>query len=187
MIARTANGIRLAIHNTGTTIVAGLRHISLASTSLFVLAIAWLLVAGWINYVQPQQFDLKAYERYQEKLADCHELFTSEARYDCVAKAMIGQDQMNFGKALTVFLPPLILVFGYYILREIRESRREREHAALAEKRSRDQILKMRAEMRAERAAAIAAAKAMLGHEDEQHVHNPHVVLDSLRSPGNHA
>jgi hypothetical protein len=185
MIARTANGIRVALHNAGATIVASLRHISLVSISLFVLAIAWLLIAGWINYIHPQQFDLKAYERYQDRLAVCRELESSEARYNCVAQVMIGQDQMNFGKALIVFLPPLILIFGHYILREIRTSRREREHAILAERRSRDQILKMRVQMRAERAAAAAAAKAMLGHDD-QHVHNPHITMGPIR-PNKHA
>lgn len=185
MIAQTAHSIRLALHNTGTAIVAGLRHISLASVSLFVLAVAWLVIAGWFNYIRPHQFDLKAYEQYQEKLADCRELSTSEARYNCVAQAMIGQDQMNFGKALIVFGPPLILIFGHYIVREIRANRREREHARLAEKRSRDQILQMRAQMRAERAAAAAAAKAMLGRED-QHVHNPHIAMGPIR-PSKHA
>jgi hypothetical protein len=187
MIIRTADRIRISLHETGTAIVAGLRHISFVSMSLFFLAMAWLTIAGWINYIRPEPFDLKSYERYQAQIASCRELETPEARYNCVAQALIAKDQVNFGKAMIVFVPPLILIFGHYIVREVRAGRREREHARLAEKRSRDQILKMRAQMRAERAAAAAAAKAMLGHDDEdRHLHNPHAGLNPLR-PGKRA
>jgi hypothetical protein len=183
MFAHTAKNIQLGLHEIGAHIAAGLRHVSFTSILLFVTATAWLIGAGWWNYVRPQQFDLKAYERYQDQLADCRELNTSESRYNCVAETLIGRDQTNFGRAMIVFLPPLVLLFGHYILREIRVGRREREHAALAERHAREQILKMRAEMRAERAAAAEAAKAMIGREDDRNLHGPHAALLSHGQP----
>lgn len=169
MLVRTAKNIQLGLHETGAYVAAVLRQISITSLLLFVMAAGWLIGAGWWNYVRPQEFDPKAYERYQEQLADCRELNTSEARYNCVAEALIGRDQMNFGKAMFVFLPPLGLLFGHYILREIRANRREREHAAMAERHAREQILKMRAELRAEREAA--AARALIEQEEDKHLH----------------
>jgi len=147
--------------------VAPIRGVSPAAVLTFALALAWLSATGWWNYVRPQEFDAKAFERYQEEVANCRELRTSEARYDCVVKAMIRRDHVNFGTAMLVFLPPILLVFGHYIWREVRTNMREREHARLAEQRSRQQLSRFRREMIEERAAA-RATRALLEEEARQ-------------------
>ena len=121
----------------------------------FALALAWLMGAGWWNYVRPHEFDAKAYDRYREEVANCRELGTSEARYDCVAQAMIRRDRVNFGTAMLVFLPPILLVLGHYIWREVGANLREREHARLAEQHSRRHLSRFRREMMEARAAAV--------------------------------
>ena len=182
MLLQTAKTIGDGLHAAHLHALARLRRIPLTSIIVFAVAIAWLIGAGWWNYIRPQEFDLKGYERYQEDLAACRELKTSEARYDCVAQALIGRDQINFGKTIVVFLPSFALIMGYYLWREIRASRREREHARLAEQRARSQVSKFRQEMRAERAAAAAKGK----FDDtvvSDHSHGPHaVVFDRARS-----
>jgi hypothetical protein len=130
------DGIR-ALHELGRRAIARLQRVPLGAVLTFTVALAWLLAAGWWNYMRPQDFDAKAYARYQEQVAQCRELKTSEGRYDCVVQSMIHRDQANFGTAMFVFLPPILLIFGHYLWREIRASMREREHARRAEERSR--------------------------------------------------
>jgi hypothetical protein len=66
-----------------------------------------------------------------------------------------------------VFLPPILLVFGHYVLREIRANIRDREHARLAEQRARRQLSEFRRDIIAERAAA-KATRALLDEEARQ-------------------
>lgn len=170
------DGIR-ALHELGRRAIARLQRIPLAATLTFAVALAWLVAAGWWNYVRPQDFDAKAYERYQEEVAKCRELKTSEARYDCVVQSMIHRDQVNFGTAMFVFLPPIFLIFGHYLWREIRTNMREREHARRAEQRSRRQLSKLRQDMMEERAAAKAAQALVKSAEAEHgfdHGHRAH-------------
>jgi hypothetical protein len=175
MLLQTARTIGDGLHAAHHRAMAGLRLIPLASIIVFGVAIAWLIGAGWWNYVRPQEFDLKSYERYQEQLAECRELKTSEARYDCVAQALIGRDQINFGRTIVVFLPSFALIMGYYLWREIQAGRREREHARLAEQHARQQVSKFRQEMREERAAV--AAHGLNENTMGRHVHGPHAAL----------
>jgi signal transduction histidine kinase len=161
------DGIR-ALHELGRRAIARLQRVPLGAVLTFTVALAWLLAAGWWNYMRPQDFDAKAYARYQEQVAQCRELKTSEGRYDCVVQSMIHRDQANFGTAMFVFLPPILLIFGHYLWREIRASMREREHARRAEERSRRQLSKLRQEMTEERAAA-QAAQALVKSAEEEH------------------
>jgi uncharacterized protein HemX len=175
MLLQTAKTIGDRLHVAHERAMVGLRRLPLASIIVFGVAIAWLAGAGWWNYIRPQEFDLKSYERYREQLADCRELSTSEARYDCVAQALIGRDQTNFGKTIVVFLPSLSLIMGYYLWREVQAGRREREHARLAEQLARRQVSKFRQEMRKELADATAHnANENTMHE---HAHGPHAAL----------
>ena len=179
MLQKAANHIGARFIRVRTDAVAALRRLPLTAVLLFGLALVWMATAGWWNYVRSTPFDASAYEHFQEEVAKCRELKTSEARYNCVAEAMIGRDQANFAKSLFVFLPPLGLMFGYYIVREMRAARREREHAAMAERHAREQILKMRAKMRAERAAAEAAHAE---NENAEPHHGPRgVLIDQMR------
>jgi hypothetical protein len=163
----TIGGAFRALHGRGAHALVFLHRISPAAALVFALALAWLVAAGWWNYVRPRDFDAKAYERYQEEVARCRELGTSEARYDCVATAMIRRDHVNFGTAMLVFLPPLLMIFGRYIWREVRAGAREREHARLAELHARQHLSRYRREMLADRAAA-KAARALLDEEARQ-------------------
>jgi hypothetical protein len=156
-----------AAHGLGVHALTIVRRVSPATALALVLALAWLLAAGWWNYVHPRDFDAKAYEHYQEEVARCRELGTSEARYDCVATAMIRRDHANFGTAMLVFLPPILLMLGRYIWREIQANAREREHARLAELHARQHVSRYRREMLAERAAA-RATRALLEEEARQ-------------------
>lgn len=165
--ARTIGDGFRSLHALGGRVVASARRLHPATALVFALALGWLAATGWWNYVRPHDFDAKAYERYQEEVANCREFKTSEARYDCVAKALIRRDHVNFGTALFVFLPPLLLLFGRYIWREVRANMREREHARLAEERSRRNLSKYRREMLEERAAA-RAARALIEEEARQ-------------------
>ncbi|MGE5539165.1 MAG: hypothetical protein ACM30I_11140 [Gemmatimonas sp.] len=135
--------------------MARIRRMPVGTIVVFAVALAWIGTSGWLTFVRPQPFDDRAYERYQEEVAMCRELRTSEARYDCVARALIGRDQQNFGRSLFVFVPPFMLLIGRYVWREVRATMREREHARLAELRSRQHLSKMRQEMLGERAAHI--------------------------------
>lgn len=127
---------------------------------VFFVAAVWLAYGSWLNYIRPQEFDLKAYERYQEQVTQCRALRTSEARYDCVAQSLIGRDRVNFGTAMVVFLPPLLLILGHYVWMEVRANMREREHARHAEEVARQQLSRFRRELREERAAALARVQA---------------------------
>jgi len=170
------DGIR-ALHGLGRRAMARLQRVPLAATLTFAVALAWLVAAGWWNYIRPHDFDAKAYARYQEEVAKCRELKTSEGRYDCVVQAMIHRDQVNFGTAMFVFLPPILLIFGHYLWREVRANMREREHARLAEERSRRQLSKMRQDMMEERAAAKATQALVKAAEAEHgldHGHRAH-------------
>ena len=183
MLLQTAKTIGNGLHAAHIRAITGIRRIPLTPIILYGAAIAWLLAAGWWNYVRPQEFDLKSYERYQEQLAECRELNTSEARYNCVAQALISRDQINFGKGMLVFLPSIALVMGYYLWREVQTGRREREHARLAEQHAHQQVSKFRQEMRKERAAAMAVEKAHNENEADDHPHGPHAaLLNHLRS-----
>jgi hypothetical protein len=157
---RTAQGV-------GVHALTVIRRVSPATALALVLALAWLLAAGWWNYVRPRDFDAKAYERYREEVARCRELGTSEARYDCVATALIRRDHANFGTAMVVFLPPMLLVLGRYIWREVQANARDREHARLAELHARQHVSRYRREMLAEH-AATRAARALLDEEARQ-------------------
>jgi len=174
MVFQTAKAIGNGFHAARVRVLAGLRQLPLAPIVLFGAAVIWLIAAGWWNYIRPQEFDLKSYERYQEQLVQCRELKTSEARYDCVAQALISRDQTNFGKTVVVFLPSFTLIVGYYLWREIRASRREREHARLAELRAHQQVSKYRQDMRNERAAA---EKAHNENTINERAHGPHAAL----------
>jgi hypothetical protein len=170
MLTRTAVTIGSAYrtaHGLGVHALTILRRVSPATALALILALTWLLAAGWWNYVRPRDFDAKAYERYQEEVARCRELGTSEARYDCVATAMIRRDHANFGTAMLVFLPPILLVLGRYIWSEVRANAREREHARLAELHARQHVSHYRREMLAERAAA-RSTRALLEEEARQ-------------------
>jgi hypothetical protein len=163
--AKTIGGAFRALRGLGARAFAITRRVSPATALVFAAAVVWLLAAGWWNYVRPRDFDAKAYERYQEEeVARCRELTTSEARYDCVASAMIRRDHANFGTAMLVFLPPILLVFGRYLWREVRAGAREREHARLAELHARQHLSRYRREMLADRAAA-QATRALLNEE----------------------
>lgn len=174
MVFQTAKDISDNFHAAAARAIASLRLLPLAPMVLFSTAAIWLIGAGWWNYIRPQEFDLNRYERYQEQLAECREMKTSEARYDCVAQALIGRDQTNFGTTMIVFLPPFALFMSYFLWREIQTNRREREHARLAEQRARAQVSKFRQDMRNERAAA---EKAHNENTLDEHAHGPHAAL----------
>jgi hypothetical protein len=184
--ARAISGGFRALGELGAHAVAHLRRTPIAAVLVFCLALAWLSAAGWWSYIRPQEFDAKAYERYQEDVAACRELRTSEARYDCVAQAMISRDHANFGTAMFVFLPPIILVFGHYLWREIRSNMREREHARRAEQRSRQHLSTLRKEMIEEHAAAKAAQALIAGAKSEHEAHRGPSDPDAARHHGAH-
>jgi hypothetical protein len=158
MLTRAARTIGGGFRGFGAQ-AARIRRAAPLAALTFALALSWLIGTGWWNYVRPHEFDAKAYEHYREEVANCRELDTSEARYDCVAQAMIRRDRVNFGTAMLVFLPPILLVFGHYVWREARATVRERERARRAEQHSRQHLSKFRSEMIGERAAAIARAR----------------------------
>jgi hypothetical protein len=173
-----------ALGELGAYAIAHLRRTPIAAALVFCVALAWLGAAGWWNYVRPQDFDAKAYEHYQEDVAKCRELRTSEARYDCVARAMIDRDHANFGTAMFVFLPPIILVFGHYLWREIRSNMREREHARRAEERSRRQLSTLRKEMIEDHAAAKAAQALVADAKSQHEAHRGPSDPDAARHHG---
>jgi len=153
---KTIGGGYHAAKELGLRAAVRIRRLPIITVLAFAFAALWLIVAGWSAYIRPEPFDLTAYERYQEEVAKCRELKTSESRYDCVAQALIGRDRTNFGKAMFVFLPPLLMILGHYIWLEVRANMREREHARHAEERARMQLSRLRQEMREQRAAAQA-------------------------------
>jgi hypothetical protein len=160
LVARTIGDVIRALREAGAPAIARIHRVPPATALVFLVAALWLAVGCWIDYIRPQPFDLKAYQRYQEEVANCRELDTSEARYDCVAQTLIGRDRVNFGKAMFVFLPPLLLILGHYVWLEVQAGMREREHARHAEEMARQQLSRYRREMQAERAAALARAQA---------------------------
>ena len=74
MWLQTARTISDRLHAAHDRAIAGLRRIPIRSILVFATAIAWLVGAGWWNYVRTQEYDFKSYERYQEQLAECREL-----------------------------------------------------------------------------------------------------------------
>jgi hypothetical protein len=156
-VTRTIDGTLHALRDFGARTIVRTRRLPIGTVLVFLVAAVWLAIGSWLNYIRPQEFDLKAYERYQEQVAACRALKTSESRYDCVAQSLISQDRTNFGKAMTVFLPPLLLILGHYVWMEVCANIREREHARHAEETARRQFSRFRRDMREERAAALAA------------------------------
>jgi hypothetical protein len=179
----TIGGAFRALGRLGDRVFAFARRVSPATALVFAAALVWLLAAGWWNYVRPRDFDANDYERYQEEVTRCRELATSEARYDCVATAMIRRDHANFGTAMLVFLPPILLVLGRYMWREIRAGAREREHARLAELHARQHLSRYRREMLADRAAA-QATRALLDEEARlRRIYDPRAVDPQAGAP----
>ncbi|HET9149887.1 MAG TPA: hypothetical protein VFO61_05330 [Alphaproteobacteria bacterium] len=192
LVARTIGDVIRTLREAGAPAIARICRVPPATALVFLVAALWLAVGCWIDYARPQQFDLKAYQRYQEQVANCRTLDTSEARYDCVAQTLIGRDRMNFGTAMIVFLPPLLLILGHYVWLEVQAGMREREHARHAEEMARQQLSRYRREMQAERAAALARAHAhpesVASHPAVPPSHaGPHGVEHSGDAPEAHA
>lgn len=173
LVTRAIDDAIRTLREAGAPVLARIRRVHPATALVFLVAALWLGYGCWLDYVRPQQFDLKAYQRYQEEVAKCRELDTSEARYDCVAQTLIGRDRTNFSTAMIVFLPPLLLILGHYVWLEVQAGMREREHARHAEAMAHQQLSRYRREMRAERAAALARAQAHPESAASDHVASP--------------
>jgi hypothetical protein len=139
--------------------VARARRLPVGTIVFILVALAWIAASGWWTFVR-SNYDAGLALRYQAEVARCRELPTSEARYECVSRALIGRDRENFSRAIVVFIPPLVMLFGRYIWREMRASVREREHARLAEERGRRQLAEFHREMVARREALKPAKRA---------------------------
>jgi hypothetical protein len=139
--------------------LARVRRLPVGPALVLLLALAWIAASGWWAFILPR-YDDTAAQRYQAEVAKCRELATSEARYDCVSRALISRDRENFGKAMLVFIPPLVAVLGRYVWRETRAAMHERERARLAEIRSRQQLAQFHREMMAKREALKPAKRA---------------------------
>jgi len=148
-----------AVYATAAETVARARRLPVGTIVFVLVALAWIAASGWWTFVR-SNFDADAALRYQAEVAKCRELPTSEARYECVSRALIGRDRENFSRAMVVFIPPLVMLFGCYIWREMRAAVRERERARLAEERSRRQLTEFHREMMERRKALKPAKRA---------------------------
>lgn len=102
---------------------------------LFVLCASWLFGATLhvTNGASRMLLDgSNAYMSYEQRLADCSELRTSQTRYDCTTKLMLGRDRSVFSKILFVVAPPLILVSGLGLVGFAVRTREARERERVA-------------------------------------------------------
>lgn len=84
---------------------------------LISLCVAWVVGTAWFAF-QPET-PINSYASYERQLANCKKLSSSQARYDCTSKLMLGKESTTFGKVVTILAPPLLLMIGYVSLRRL--------------------------------------------------------------------
>jgi len=104
--------------------------------ALAVLCGGWLVGATW-HVIDITKSDVpldgaNSYMPYERQLAACNELRSSQAKYDCTTRLMLGRDRSLFAKILIVLLPPLALVgtVGFVgFARRVRDDRAQQRAA----------------------------------------------------------
>jgi hypothetical protein len=100
-----------------------------------------------------------SYMPYERRLAACNELRTSQAKYDCTTRLMLGRDRSLFAKILIVLLPPLTLVGAVGSISLARRLRRERAEQRAAREAYQTQMAAYRAKVAAEEAEIAAGVR----------------------------
>lgn len=104
--------------------------------ALAVLCGGWLVGATLyvvsLSKTGVQLDGVNSYMPYERQLAACNELRTSQAKYDCTTKLMLGRDRSLFSKILIVLVPPLILVGAAGFVGFAVRVRRDREQQRAA-------------------------------------------------------
>lgn len=97
-----------------------------------------------------------SYMPYERQLAACNELRTSQAKYDCTTRLMLGRDRSVFSKILIVLVPPVALIGAVGFFGFVVRVRRDRAHQLAARDAYHAQLTAYR-EKRAAEEAEIAS------------------------------
>jgi hypothetical protein len=131
--------------------------------ALAVLCCGWLFGATLhvinITKTEVPLDGANSYMPYERQLAACNELRTSQAKYDCTTRLMLGRDRSMFTKILIVLLPPLALIGTVGFIGFARRVRREREQQRAAREAYQTQMAAYRAKVAAEEAEIAAGVR----------------------------
>lgn len=131
--------------------------------ALAVLCGGWL-VGATLYVVTLSKTDVlldgaNSYMPYERQLAACNELRTSQTKYDCTIKLMLGRDRSLFSKILIVLLPPLALVGTVGFFDFAVRLRRDREHQRAAHEAYQAQMEVYRQKIAAEEAEIASGVR----------------------------
>lgn len=130
---------------------------------LAVVCGSWLLGAT-LHVINSSRTDVPLdgtnfYMPYERQLAACNELRTSQAKYDCTSKLMLGRDRSLFAKILIVLVPPIALVGAVGFIAFARRVRRDREHQRAAHEAYQAQMVAYREKIAAEEAEIASGVR----------------------------
>jgi hypothetical protein len=102
-----------------------LRYRHLVKMGFWVLAIAWISMAGsWVeigNVFEPESAYVK-----QRNMARCKSLSTGTARFDCINAFIISRENTKFTRVLFTLVPVLLMIPVYRAARRRIGERGER-------------------------------------------------------------
>jgi len=136
---------------------------------LAVVCGGWLVGASWhVATLRQTHVPLDgagSYMSYERRLAACNELRTSQAKYDCTSRLMLGRDRGLFNHVLLVLVPPLALlglVGGVLFTIRLRHDRKRERLARAAYQAQMDAYREKRAAEDAEIAAGVRKEEMFL-------------------------
>lgn len=130
---------------------------------LAVLCGGWL-VGATLYVVDTSRSDVPLdganfYMPYERRLAACNELRSSQAKYDCTSKLMLGRDRSLFAKILIVLAPPITLVGAVGFIGFAHRVRRDREQQRAAHEAYQAQMAAYREKIAAEEAEIASGVR----------------------------